>query len=74
MDNNSKKLKIIDFITNLENENLLNVIEETINKNSPFYKTITKDELIKRAESSNHDIENNRYLELNEFQEEIKKW
>ena len=78
MDIQSKKLSLIQWLSDLQDEAVINILDSMrtkLDKNSfDPSKLISSEELILKLERSMKDYENGDYLTLEELQQEIKKW
>ena len=74
MDLQTRKLNLISYLAQIQDENLLSEIENYILKNissdqETFLEPFSPEELIKRIEISENDFENGRF----KSQEDLKK-
>lgn len=79
MDLQARKLSLIEYLINLEDERVFNKIEAIAKKNSfekesylsgPF----SEDEMIARAEIANQDYAAGRTMTLEQLEAEVKNW
>lgn len=78
MDIQSKKLSLIEWLSGLQDESLINILDnirkqldrEDFKSSQP----ISTEEYIAKLERSMMDYEKGNYLSLEELQQEIMKW
>lgn len=78
MDLQTRKLTVIGFLTQLQDEKLFNKIEnlifgKTLIQEKDFDK-LTDNDLMKRAQKSNEDYKNGKILSQEELETESSKW
>ena len=74
MDLQTRKLNLIQYLVNLQDENLFNKIESLIITKEKELKPFTQDELIQRAEKSNQDYLEGKFISQDELEIESENW
>ena len=76
MDLQTRKLKAIGYLINLQDEKLLKKIEETISENKKVQslKPFTKKQLVERAKIANEDYITGRFKTQKQLEIESEKW
>ena len=78
MDLQTRKLKAIGYLINLQDEKLLKKIEETISENTKkkvqSLKPFTKKQLVERAKLANEDYIAGRFKTQEQLEIESEKW
>ncbi len=74
MDLQTRKLNLIQYLLNLQDENLFNKIESFIITKEKDLKTFTKDELVARAEKSNQDYLEGKFVSQDELETQSENW
>lgn len=78
MDLQTRKLSVIEFLTQLQDEKLFNKIENLVfgkNKNQKEdFQKLSEQEIIKRAEKSNKDFKSGKVLSQEELELVSSKW
>jgi len=78
MDLQTRKLNVIEYLIGLTDESIFSIFEEIVNEtksigtktNRPF----TRQELIERANKSNHDYFAGNFKEQEQLEVESKNW
>lgn len=72
MDLQTRKLNIIEYLLNLQDERLMGIIENTIYQfdDKPF----TEEQLVERAKRANQDYALGKFIDQAILEEESKKW
>lgn len=77
MDLQTRKLNLISYLAQIQDENFLEKIENLIlsisGKNSEF-KKFTEEELINRIQKSEKDFKNGKFKTQNDLEEISAKW
>lgn len=77
MDLQTRKLNLISYLAQIQDENFLEKIENLIlsksGKNSDF-KKFTEEELINRIQKSEKDFKNGKFKTQNDLEEISAKW
>jgi hypothetical protein len=78
MDLQTRKLKAIGYLINLEDEGILNKIEATIFETKQFstltHKPFTKKQLVERARKANHDYSSGKIKTQEQIELESDNW
>lgn len=74
MDLQTRKLNLIQYLLNLQDENLFNKIESFIITKEKDLKPFTKDELVARAEKSNQDYLEGKFISQDELETQSENW
>ncbi len=74
MDLKTRKLNIIEYVIQMEDENMVTEIETLIYKRGDEGSPFTKEQLIARAQKSKEDYLAGRVISHEELERESKKW
>jgi len=74
MDLQTRKLNIIQFLLNLQDEKLFSKIESLILSKESDSKPLTKNELIHRAKKSNEDYLAGKFMTQEELEMKSENW
>ena len=78
MDLQTRKLNVIEYLIGLKDENIFSIFEEIVNesksRDTKINKPFTQQELIKRANKSNHDYLAGKFKEQEQLETESKNW
>lgn len=71
----TRKLNIIDYLINLDDNKVFSQIESIIEKSeSKTFKRFTKKQLIERAQKANHDISEGNVISQQKLKSLSKNW
>ena len=78
MDIQSRKLSLIEYLIQIQDETLLDRIEDLMNnvaKNNPAsFKPFSKEDLIDRANEANADYKNGRITTQDQLKKDSENW
>lgn len=75
MDLQTRKLNLIAYLAQLEDESFIEKIENYIlSKHSDEHKELTIDELVRRIEKSELDFKNGNFKTQDELEKESSRW
>ncbi|PTX58398.1 hypothetical protein C8N46_11443 [Kordia periserrulae] len=77
MDLQTRKLNLIAYLAQLQDEKFIEKIEKFIlrkQQNEPEYKPFTVEELIQRIEKSESDFKNGKFKTQEELEQSFREW
>ena len=75
MDIKTKKLNLIEYLINTQDEKIIDEIETTITVKTNYkFDVLRKEDILKRAKNSNKDIINGKISNQEQLQKESLNW
>lgn len=74
MDLQTRKLNLIQYLLNLQDENLFSKIESLIITKEKDLKPFTEEALVQRAEKSNQDYLEGKFISQDELETQSENW
>ena len=74
MDLQTRKLNLIQYLLNLQDENLFSKIESLIITKDKELKPFTEEELVQRSEKSNQDYLEGKFISQKELETQSENW
>lgn len=74
MDLQTRKLNLIQYLIDLQDENLFSKIESLIITKDKELKPFTEEELVQRAQKSNQDYLEGKFISQEELETQSENW
>lgn len=74
MDLQTRKLNLIQYLIDLQDENLFSKIESLIITKDKELKPFTEEELVQRAQKSNQDYLDGKFISQEELETQSENW